>query len=67
MRKIYLYLDINNKVVYADYVPSVINEAFVKKGVLRSYELSKKNLGLFTQYYRLRIHPMALKNVTYNG
>lgn len=56
----YFYIDAANRVVYNDYVDSLVN--FPNKQ-LRRYVVKAEYVGLFIRYYQLRLHPEVLKHI----
>jgi len=56
----YFYIDAANRVVYNDFVDSLVN--FPNKQ-LRRYVVKSEYVSLFIRYYQLRLHPETLKHV----
>jgi hypothetical protein len=57
---VYIYIDSQNYVVYADFRDSLTNRLNPE---LKRFTMTPEAHGIFARYYQLRLHPATLKNV----
>ena len=58
----FIYIDRQGFIVWLDHHDNVMNRS---NKALRRYEFPARFTNLFIQYYKLEIHPEALKNVVH--